>query len=98
MSENKKCHECNQCEKKLSSYKSLWRHKNICKLNADDKLALTEPSTISSKEQDNLMTNTRNAEFEAYIDQIINGSITYERNPSQDKHEGIEESVSSIHH
>ena len=98
MSENKKWYECNQCEKKLSSYKSLWRHKKICKLNADNTSAFSETSAISSKEQGNLMNNTRDAEFGVNIDQIINGSITSEKNPSQDKHDGNKESVSSFHH
>ena len=70
----------------------------ICKLNADNTPAFSEASTISSKEQGNLMNNTRDAEFGVNIDQIINGSFTSEKNPSQDKHDGNKESVSSFHH
>ena len=84
MSESIKWHECNQCEKKLASYKSLWRHKKICKFNVDYTSKLNYRSAICSAEQD-LKGNNKETEFNAYIDQIINGSATSDQDHSQDK-------------
>ena len=85
MSESKKWHECNQCEKKLGSYKSLWRHKKICKFNVDNTSTSNDRSAICSTKQDDLLGNAKDTEFNAYIDQIINGSVTSDQNQSQDK-------------
>ena len=74
MSESKKWFECNQCEKRLSSYKSLWRHKKICKSKVDDSSTLNIRSATRSLEQKHLKDNDKDAEFNTYIDQIINGS------------------------
>ena len=85
MSESKKWHECNHCEKKLGSYKSLWRHKKICKFNVDNTSTSNDRSAICSTKQDDLLGNAKDTEFNAYIDQIINGSVTSDQNQSQDK-------------
>jgi hypothetical protein len=74
MSASKKWFECNQCEKRLSSYKSLWRHKKICKSKVDDSSTLNIRSATRSLEQKHLKDNDKDAEFNTYIDQIINGS------------------------
>ena len=74
MSTSKKWFECNQCEKRLSSYKSLWRHKKICKSKVDDSSTLNIRSATRSLEQKHLKDNDKDAEFNTYIDQIINGS------------------------
>ena len=74
MSASKKWFECNQCEKRLSSYKSLWRHKKICKSKVDDSSTFNIRSATRSLEQKHLKDNDKDAEFNTYIDQIINGS------------------------
>ena len=74
MSKFKKWFECNQCAKRLSSYKSLWRHKKICNYSVDDTSTLDCRSAICSQEQNHLIVGNENAKLDACIDQIINGS------------------------
>ena len=74
MSTSKKWFECNQCEKRLSSYKSLWRHKKICKSKVDDSSTLNIRSATCSLEQKHLKDNDKDTEFNTYIDRIINRS------------------------
>ena len=85
MNKSKKWHECEQCEKKLSSYKSLWRHKKTCKSNVAYTTTLDNQFHIRSTEQDNWNPNNKDSEFNAYIDGIINGSASSNQYNAQDK-------------
>ena len=50
----KKDYECKHCNKKLSSYKNLWRHLKTCKekLNDEDKKNLLDLINILNKKPD----------------------------------------------
>ena len=72
MSKSTKWFDCNQCEKRLSSYKSLWRHKKICNYNVDNRSTLNLP--ICTQEQDHLAVNNKDTELNTHIDRIINDS------------------------
>ena len=72
MSKSKKWFDCNQCEKRLSSYKSLWRHKKICNYNMDNRSTLNLP--ICTQKQAHLAVNHKDTELNNHIDRIINDS------------------------
>ena len=72
MSKSKKWFDCSQCEKRLSSYKSLWRHKKICNYNIDNRSTLNLP--ICTQKQAHLALNHKDTELNNHIDRIINDS------------------------
>ena len=88
--------ECNQCEKRLSSYKSLWRHKKICNSKVDDASTLNSRSVICSAENNHLKQNE--AQFNRKIDRIINASPVTDENDLQDRPMVQEGSFASMYH
>ena len=98
MSKSRKWFECNQCEKRLSSYKSLWRHKKICNFKVDDASTFNSKSVICSAEKNHLKQNDENAQSNRQIDRIINGSSVPNENDLQEKSMVSDGSFASINH
>ena len=88
--------ECNQCEKRLSSYKSLWRHKKICNFKVDDASTLNSRSDICSPENNHLKQNE--AQLNRHIDRIINASPVTNENDLPDKPMVREGSFAAMYH
>ena len=84
MSQRMKWHECDKCEKKLASYKSLWQHKKTCKFNDAD--TLKYPTSSLTKSTANVLDSSiqtcspfrdiikpvSNPKVSAIIDAIVN--------------------------
>ena len=74
MDTNRIWRECNQCGKKLASYKTMWQHRKTCKYSGSEDKILIE--TASNQAADNNKGSkhqqSKDSSLSRFIDNIIN--------------------------
>ena len=74
MDTNRIWRECNQCGKRLASYKTMWQHKKTCRYSGSEDKMLIE--TASNQAVDNNKGSkhqqSKDSSLSRFIDNIIN--------------------------
>ena len=74
MDRNRTWRKCNQCGKKLASYKTMWQHKKTCKYSGSEDKVLIETTSNQATDNDDGSNHllSKDSSLSRFIDDIIN--------------------------